>query len=157
MRSLKILPVVSLSRIGQLSKEALKRLGWMDWYFSHGRNAQSTCRHFSLSKSVFYRWLNRFDKYHLATLEFDTKKRRPKRLRAMTTSPAIIQKISDIRLADLEKSKYEIHEELLRLGIKVAHNVIQKVINRNPKLHNIQSANQASRRKDANCQSQGRP
>lgn len=147
MRSFKILPVVSLSRMRELSRDALRRLEWMDWYFSHGRNAQSTCRHFSLSKSVFYRWFNRFNKYNLSTLEFNTKLRRPKQVRQMTTPVNVIQQIHAIRKADLEKSKYEIHEELLRQGTRVAHNVIQKVINRNPELHNIQSVKQASHRK----------
>lgn len=146
MRSFKILPVVSLSRVATLSRDALRRLEWMDWYFGHGRNAEVACRHFSISKSVFYRWLNRFDRYNLTTLEFDTKKRRPKTLRTMTTPQSVINRIHDIRLADLEKSKYEIHEELQREGIKVAHNVIQKVINRNSELHNVQSAKQVSRR-----------
>jgi len=147
MRSFKILPVISLSRVKELSREALRRLEWMDWYFTHGKNAEGTCRHFSLSKSVFYRWLNRFDKYNLSTLEFNTRTRRPRTLRTMTTPQSIVNRIHDIRLADLEKSKYEIHEELQREGIKVAHNVIQKVINRNPELHNIQSAKQVSRRR----------
>jgi len=145
MRSFKILPVVSLSRVAILSKDALRRLEWMDWYFTHGKNAESTCRHFSLSKSVFYRWLNRFNKYNLNTLEFDTKDRRPKSLRTMTTPRIILNRIYDIRQGDPEKSKYEIHEELLREGIRVAHNVIQKVINRNPELHNIRQAKLKSR------------
>lgn len=147
MRSFKILPVVSLSRVVTLSRDALRRLEWMDWYFTHGKNAESTCRHFSISKSVFYRWLNRFDKYNLSTLEFDTKNRRPKTLRTMTTPKSVISRIHDIRLSDLEKSKYEIHEELQREGIKVAHNVIQKVINWSPELHNNMSQQLASKRK----------
>ena len=147
MRSFKILPVVSLSRVAALSREALRRLEWLDWYFGHDRNAEGTCRHFSLSKSVFYRWLNRFDKYNLTTLEFDTKNRRPKTLRTMTTPQFVINRIHDIRLADLEKSKYEIHEELQREGIQVAHNVIQKVINRNPKLHNTMSQKLARKKR----------
>lgn len=119
----------------------------MDWYFTHGENAERTCRHFSLSKSVFYRWLNRFNKYNLTTLEFDSRKRRPKHTRTMTTHPDILRKIYEIRKADLEKSKYEIHEELSRQGIRVAHNVIQKVINRNPELHNVQAVKLATRRR----------
>lgn len=147
MRSFKILPVVSLSRVASLSREAVRRLEWLDWYFTHGKNAEGTCRHFSLSKSVFYRWLKRFNKYNLSSLEFDTKQRRPKQVRQMTTDPIILKRIYAIRLADLEKSKYEIHEELARAGINVAHNVIQKVINRNPDLHNIQATKLASKRR----------
>ncbi len=135
MRSFKTLPVGSLSRVGALSKAALRRLEWMDWYFGHGRNAEAACRHFSLSKSVFYRWLNRFNKHRLSTLEFDTRSRRPNRVRQMTTPPSTIQLICDIRRADPEKSKYEIQAELKqRHGIAIGYNTIQKVINRHPAL-----------------------
>lgn len=147
MRSFKILPVVSLSRIKELSRDALRRLEWMDWYFTHGKNAEGTCRHFSLSKSVFYLWLNRFNRYNLSSLEFNPGTRRPKKVRTMTTPRVIIDRIYEIRKDDLEKSKYEIHEELLREGIKVAHNVIQKVINRNLELHNVQEAKLKTRRR----------
>ncbi|MBI4036131.1 DDE-type integrase/transposase/recombinase, partial [Candidatus Daviesbacteria bacterium] len=122
----------------KLSKQALIRLTWMDWYFSHGKNAEATCRHFSISKSVFYRWKNRFNKHNLTTLEFNTKLCTPHHLREMTTPTWILKKIYDIRLDDLEKSKYEIHEQLKREGIKVSHKVIQKVINRHIELKNTQ-------------------
>ena len=119
-----------------LSKDGLRRLLWIDWYFCHGKNAELTCRHFCISKSVFYRWFNRFDRNNLKTLDFDTKLRRPHRLREMTTDPRILKLIYDIRLADLSKSKYEIEEELKRAGIKVSRKVIQKVINRHFELRN---------------------
>jgi len=136
MRAYKIIPLPEI-KAADLSKDALRRLTWIDWYYSHGKNAERTCRHFSLSKSVFYRWLGRFSKYNLSTLEFNTRTRRPGHLREMTTDPTILKRIYDVRLDDLSKSKYEIHEELLRGGISVAHNVIQKVINRHPELKNL--------------------
>lgn len=135
MRHYNIVPWEQI-KDSSLSKEGLRRLLWMDWYFSHGKNAELTCRHFGISKSVFYRWFNRYDKRNLKTLEFDTKLRRPHNLREMTTSPRVLKLIYDIRLADLSKSKYEIQEELVRAGIKVARNVIQKVINRHFELRN---------------------
>jgi len=138
MRAYKILPVEIKVRDFKLSKSALRRLEWMDWYFAHGENAEATCRHFSISKSVFYRWKGRFNRYDLTTLEFNTKQCRPHHLREMTTPSWILKKIYDIRLDDLEKSKYEIHEELKREGIKVAHKVIKKVINRHIELKNTQ-------------------
>ncbi|HEX7456407.1 MAG TPA: DDE-type integrase/transposase/recombinase [Candidatus Nanoarchaeia archaeon] len=131
MRAYKIVPLPEV-KAADLSKDALRRLTWVDWYYSHGKNAERTCRHFSLPKSVFYRWLGRFSKYNLRTLEFNTKTRRPKHLREMATDPAILKMIYDIRYADLSKSKYEIRE-----GIRVAHNVIQKVINRHLELKNL--------------------
>ena len=138
MRAYKILPVEMKVRDFNLSKFALQRLSWMDWYFTHSKNAEATCRHFSISKSVFYRWKNRFNKDNLTTLEFNTKLCTPHHLREMTTPTWILKKIYDIRLNDLEKSKYEIHEELKREGIKISHKVIQKVINRHFELKNTQ-------------------
>lgn len=137
MRHYKILPTEQI-RDASLSKDAQKRLIWIDWYYGHGKNAEGTCRHFGISKSVFYRWFNRFDKKNLQTLEFDTKTRRPKRVREMTTPLWIREKIVTIREEDVEKSKYEIQEELRRAGILVGQSAIQKVINRNPKLLNAQ-------------------
>jgi len=100
-----------------LSKDGLRRLLWIDWYYAHGKNAESTCRHFGISKSVFYRWFNRFDKNNLKSLEFDTQLRRPHTLREMTTPARILKLIYDIRFSDISKSKYEIQEELKRNGI----------------------------------------
>ena len=88
MRAFNILPV-PIIQAASLSKDALKRLMWIDWYYSNGKNAELTCRHFGISKSVFYRWKNRFIPANLKTLEFDTKTRRPHRVREMTTPPDI--------------------------------------------------------------------
>jgi transposase InsO family protein len=137
MRAFNILPVPVI-QAASLSKDALKRLIWIDWYSSNGGNAELTCRHFGISKSVFYRWLNRFDERNLKSLEFDTKTRRPRNVREMTTPLWIQKKIYEIRLNDLEKSKYEIQAELKEEGIIVGRKCIQKVINRHQELLNIQ-------------------
>lgn len=139
MRAFNILPVPVI-QAASLSKDALKRLTWIDWYSSNGENAELTCRHFGISKSVFYRWRNRFDLNNLKSLEFDTKLRRPHKFREMTTPLWIQKKIYDIRLQDLEKSKYEIQAELKTEGIIVGRKCIQKVINRNSELRNLQHA-----------------
>lgn len=137
MRAFRIVSPVQVKNY-HLSKDALKRLAWIDWYVSHRRNAQATCRHFGLSKSVFYRWLKRFNRSNLTTLEFNTKTRRPKKLRTMITPRWIIDRVYTIREADLEKSKYEIQAELAEEGIVLGYNTIQKIINRHPELANTQ-------------------
>ena len=137
MRHYNILPVPVI-QAAELSKDGLKRLSWIDWYFSHGNNAELTCRHFGISKSVFYRWRNRFNPRNLRTLEFDTKLRRPHKLREMTTPKWLQQKIYEIRLNDLEKSKYEIQAELKDEGIIVGRRCIEKIIKRHPELLNTQ-------------------
>lgn len=137
MRHYKIIPTVQIQS-ASLSKEALRRLTWIDWYYSHGKNAQLTCRHFGISKSLFYRWKNRFNSRNLQTLEFDTKTRRPKKVREMTTPVLIQQRIYDIRLNDPEKSKYEIQAELRDQGIVVGRKCIEKIIKRHKELWNTQ-------------------
>lgn len=148
MRAFKIIPKEIKIRDYHLSKDAIGRLTWIDWYFSHGENAEATCRHFSISKSVFYRWLKRFNKRNLSTLEFNTKLRRPHKLREMTTPPPVLKRIYDIRLADLSKSKYAIEEELKREGITVCSKVIQKVINRHSELQNTAYLTKLKRRRN---------
>lgn len=137
MRAYKILPVQQI-KLACLSPDAQKRLWWIDWYRSHGRNAEQTCRHFGISKSVFYRWKGRYNPKNLTTLEDDKKTRRPKHLRMMTTPSWIIRMIYNIRKENLELSKYEIQETLKRVGVSVGQSAIQKVINRHPELHNSQ-------------------
>jgi len=137
MRAYKTFPVITVTA-SNLSKKALKRLEWFDFYNTHNENISLTCRHFGISRDTFYLWRKRFNPRNLRTLEFDAKTRRPHRVREMTTPLWIRKRIYDIRLSDPEKSKWEIHGELKREGIRVAHNVIQKVINRNPELLNTQ-------------------
>lgn len=141
MRRYKIIPVSQI-KAANLSKDALKRLAWIDWYVAHGKNAEATCRHFGLSKSVFYRWLNRFDKYDLTTLEDDTSNRRPKTIRQMATPQWVQNLVVAIRADDCEKSKYEIQAELADTGVKLGYNTIQKIINRHPGLKNMQHTKQ---------------
>src|SRR3990172_1282651 len=123
MRAYRILTKSEYVRAATLSKEAKRRLEWVDWYNSHGKKVRATLRHFSLSPDVFYRYLRKFNPYRLETLEDDKKTRTPKKLREMTTDPKTLKRIYTLRLEDLSRSKYEIHEELARSGLYVAHNV----------------------------------
>lgn len=137
MRHYNVLPTDQI-KTAALSKDALKRLTWIDWYLGHDKNAELTCRHFDVSKSVFYRWFNRFDKNNLNTLEFDTRTRCPHKLREMTTPLWIKNKVYEIRKKDPEKSKYEIQKELKDQGISVGQTAIGKIIKRHPELQNLQ-------------------
>lgn len=135
MRAYKILPK-NLVFTANLSQDALRRLYWLDWYTSHGKNTSLTCRYFGISRATFNRWKKRFNPKSLKSLEFDTRTRRPHKLREMTTPVWILQRVYDIRLADPEKSKYEIQEELKREGVMVGQQAIQKIINRHYELKN---------------------
>jgi transposase InsO family protein len=137
MRAFKLFPQVQVLT-SHLSKDAQKRLLWFDYYFSHNQNASLTCRYFGISRDTFYLWKKRFNPRQLQTLEFHTETRRPKKVREMTTPQWIQKRIYDIRLDDIEKSKYEIQAELRDEGIIVGQSAIQKVISRHAELKNIQ-------------------
>ena len=147
MRHYKILPVPVI-QAASLSREALKRLSWLDWYLSHGRNAELTCRHFGISKSLFYRWKNRFNPKNLQSLEFDTKSRRPKKVRETMLSFLAKKRIYEIRFQDSEKSKYEIQEELKREGILCGQSAIQNYINKHKELFNMQHRKKVRRHRN---------
>lgn len=145
MRAFKLFPTIQVCT-SNLTKEALRRLEWFDWYFSHGENISLTCRHFGISRDTFYLWRKRFNPRQLQSLEFDTKTRRPKKLREMTTPQWILQRIYAIRAADTEKSKYEIQAELRSEGVLVGRKCIEKVIKRHPELQNIQHKKRLKKR-----------
>lgn len=132
------MPKNELGKITSLSKEAQRRLEWMDWYVGHGKNARLTCRHFGISPDTFYRRKRRCNPKNLRSLEDDKRTRRPHKLREMTTPSEYIRRVIDIRREDPEKSKYEIQEELRREGTSLGTTTIQKIINRHPYLLNTQ-------------------
>lgn len=137
MRAFKQFPKIQVCS-SNLSKDALKRLSWFDFYYSHNLNISLTSRYFGISRDTFYIWKRRFNPRHLQSLEFDTKTRRPHHLRK-TIMPVFIQKrIYEIRRGDSEKSKYEIQAELKDEGIIAGQSAIQHVVNRYCDLKNAQ-------------------
>lgn len=135
MRAFRIVPR-SLVKNVNLSKDALRRLTWIDWHFTHGKNVSLTCRHFNISRDTFYLWFRKFNKRNLTSLE--NRSRRPRHTREMTTPKAARELVMEIRRDDPEKSKYEIQEQLRRLGINIGYNTVQKIINRTPDLRKLQ-------------------
>jgi transposase InsO family protein len=73
----------SLASLPKLSKDAKKRLAWMDHY-RKTKNAALTCRHFGISRECFYGWKRRYDPFRLASLEETS--RRPHRTRTWEVS-----------------------------------------------------------------------
>jgi transposase-like protein len=86
-------PLASLGK--KLSKTAQARLQLMLFYFFNGRNAARTCRHFGISRQTFYRWMQRFDRHDLATLE--GRSHRPHKVRQPTWTPALEQCVLSLR------------------------------------------------------------
>jgi transposase InsO family protein len=117
----------SLVRQGTISREAKKRLQWMDHYHKHG-NARFTCRYFGISPQTFYRWKNRFDRYDLTTLEEQS--RRPHKVRKPETPEETQERIRELRNRYPRWGKDKLVVLLRREGIKISASTVGRVIHR---------------------------
>lgn len=79
----------------ELSREALKRLAWFDYYYAHNQNARLTCRHFGISPQTFYRWKRRYNKDDLTSLE--DRSHRPKHPRQPTYPEELVEAVLALR------------------------------------------------------------
>jgi len=78
-----------------LSRDAIKRLKWFEYYGSHDNNARLTCRHYGISPQTFYRWKRRYDPRCLESL--DDHSHRPKKVRKPTWSEAEVKAVLGVR------------------------------------------------------------
>jgi transposase InsO family protein len=112
-----------------LSKEAKLRLSWIDYYHTHSNNAALTCRHFGLTRSCFYKWLQRFKAKGLVGLE--TVSTRPKNVRQSNVPRAVIDAVTRLRKANPEFSKYKLTIILKRdYGYSLSVSTVGRIISR---------------------------
>ena len=117
----------SIVRQGSISREAKKRLQWMDHYHKHG-NARFTCRHFGISPQTFYRWKNRFDRYDLTTLEEQSRK--PHKVRQPETPEDIQNRVRELRTRYPRWGKDKLAVLLRREEIEISASTVGRIINR---------------------------
>ena len=113
-------------RIGDISQDAHKRLKWFDYYYSHGRNARLTCRHFDISPQTFYRWLNRYDPKNLKTLE--SRPKRPKHVRQPTYGIELVNAVLRLREAYPRWGKDKLAIVLQRENIRVSVSMVGRIL-----------------------------
>ena len=112
----------------ELSRDAKRRLRWMDFYYSHGRNARLTCRHFCISPQTFYRWLRRYDQRRLESLE--DRSRRPHRLRRPTASLELMQAVLEAREEYPRWGKDKLAPLLREAGWQVSNSMVGRIMRR---------------------------
>lgn len=115
-----------LGRIANLSKEATKRLGWFDYYYSHGRNARLTCRYFGISPQTFYRWKKRYNPRHLKTL--DDHSHRPRNIRQPTYSVELVWAVVRLREKYPRWGKNKLVILLLAKGHQVSASTVGRIL-----------------------------
>ncbi len=113
----------------QLSERAKKRLDWIVYYLENGKSISETCRMFSISRSTFYRVIERFDPADITSLE---DKPHAHCLRSHTELPAVaMERIRDERKREPTISRERIAEILAsECGIAVSPSLIGRIINR---------------------------
>lgn len=127
----KILPgTKQINRIVTLSHEAKVRLGWMDWYRSHNKNARLTCRHFGIPPDTFYRWKNRFNPGDLSALEDDRTTRTPRNLRKPETDPNLVLRIKELRETYPRWGKKKLWRLLEREGLYTSISTVGRTLER---------------------------
>jgi len=77
-----------------LSREAKTRLRWMD-YYQETKNVSLTCRHFGISRQLFYYWKKRYNPHNLISLE--NRERTPKKRRQREITPEQEMRIVALR------------------------------------------------------------
>jgi len=113
-----------------LSSGARRRLRWMRFYETHGRNARLTCRHFGISPDVFYRWWRRYDPRRPASLEDSLSTRRPRRVRQPQTPPTVVERIRVLREQYPRWGKAKLAVLLHREGIRLSASTVGRVLRR---------------------------
>jgi len=117
----------SLVRQGTISKEAARRLRWMDHYAEHG-NARLTCRYFGISARTFYRWKNRYDPYDLTTLEEES--RRPHKVPQSRTPGTVESRVLELRDRYPRWGREKLAVLLEREGIRLSGSTVGRVMAR---------------------------
>ena len=120
--------VLGLKLAPELSREAVKRLKWFDYYYSHNQNARLTCRYFGISPQTFYRWKRRYDPKHLESLEDHS--RRPKHLRQPTASVELVKTVRSLREAYPRWGKDKLCGLLSERGYQASASMIGRIIKR---------------------------
>jgi transposase InsO family protein len=103
-----------------LSRGAKFRLKVFDWYYERSSrysaegkpNASVTCRHFGIQRSYFYRWLARYNKKDLRSLECES--RAPKKRRGPQYSRKLVKEVRKIREKNPTYSARKVWKILLR-------------------------------------------
>jgi putative transposase len=111
-----------------LSRPARMRLAMVDWHRTHGANVSLTARHFGVSRPTVYRWLGRFDRFRLETLE--DRPSAPGRRRRPTWTIDQLRAVRSIREAYPRWGKDKLRILLRRAGLILSVSMIGRILGR---------------------------
>ena len=111
-----------------LSRAARTRLDMLDWHERHGRTIARTARHFGFSRPTVYRWLGRFDRHRLETLE--DRPSTPQRRRRPTWTLAELGAVRRLRGQYPRWGKDKLAVLLAREGLVLSSSMVGRILER---------------------------
>jgi len=140
--------LVSKFKEKPLSQQAKTRLKWMD-YYRKTNNISLTCRHFGISRQLFYYWLKRYEPTNLYSLE--ARDKTPKRTRQREINPEQEMRIVALRKKYIRYGKEKLARIYTRLyQEEISSWKVQKVIEKYKLYYQpIKTAKIAQKRKRA--------
>ncbi len=123
-------PAIGIARSAapDLSRDARRRLAMVDWHRCHGGNVALTARHFGVGRSTVYRWLARYDRLHLETLE--GRSSAPRRRRRPTWTVEQLRAVKAIRETYPRWGKDKLRILLRRAGIVLSTSMVGRILRR---------------------------
>lgn len=109
-----------------LSRDARRRLAMVDWHAAHGRNVALTARHFGVSRPTVYRWLGRFERLRLETLE--DRSSAPRRRRRPTWTVAQVEAVQALRERYPRWGKAKLRILLRREGVSLSVSMVGRIL-----------------------------
>lgn len=110
----------------QLSPRAKARLELIDWHLAHGGNVSRTARHFGYSRPTVYRWLARYDRHRLESLE--DRSSAPRRRRRPTWTVAWVEAVQELRERYPRWGKDKLVVLLRRAGIRLSSSMVGRIL-----------------------------
>jgi transposase InsO family protein len=109
-----------------LSPRAKARLDLIDWHRAHGANVSRTARHFGYSRPTVYRWLARYDRNRLETLE--DRPSAPRRRRRPTWTVDQVEAVRLLRERYPRWGKDKLVVLLRRDGIRLSTSMVGRIL-----------------------------
>jgi transposase InsO family protein len=111
-----------------LSRAARRRLAMLDWHRAHGGNVSRTARHFGYSRPTVYRWLARFERDRLETLE--DRVSAPRRRRRPTWTLEQLAAVKAVRETYPRWGKDKLVVLLRRIGLRLSTSMVGRILTR---------------------------
>lgn len=111
-----------------LSRAARQRLAMLDWHHAHGGNVSRTARHFGYARPTVYRWLRRFERFHLETLE--DRSSAPRRRRRPTWTVEELRAVRTVRETYPRWGKDKLVVLLRRSGLRLSSSMVGRILAR---------------------------